>query len=65
MGLFVRIVGMLFAGILVLLVIAAWWLQDANNLKPELQTLIAEQSGYTARFNGNLRWQLCNAILFC
>ena len=58
MGLFVRIVGMLFAGILVLLVIAAWWLQDANNLKPELQTLIAEQSGYTARFNGNLRWQL-------
>jgi hypothetical protein len=58
MGLFARVVGMLLAGILVLLIIAAYWLQDANNLKPELQALIAEQSGYTASFNGNLSWQL-------
>ncbi len=58
MGLFVRIVGMLVAGLVVLLIIAAYWAQDANNLKPELEALIAENSDYQARFNGDLSWQL-------
>lgn len=58
MGLFLRIVGMLFAGIIVLLIIAAYWIQDANNLKPELEALIAENSGYTATFKGDISWQL-------
>ena len=58
MGLFVRIVGMLLAGALVLLGIAIYWLQDANNLKPELERLIAQNSDYRAQFNGDISWQL-------
>lgn len=58
MGLLLRIVGLLFAGIIVLLIIAAFWIQDANNLKPDLEALIAEHSGYSARFNGDISWQL-------
>jgi uncharacterized protein involved in outer membrane biogenesis len=58
MGLFARIVGMLLAGVIVLLIVAAYWIQDANNLKPELEALVAKNSDYRARFNGNISWQL-------
>ena len=58
MGLFVRIVGMLLAGVIVLLFVAAYWIQDANNLRPELQALVAQNTEYRARFNGDISWQL-------
>jgi len=58
MGLIARIAGMLLAGIIVLLIIAAFWLQDANNLKPDLEALIAKNSSYRATFNGDISWQL-------
>ena len=37
---------------------AAWWLQDANRLKPNLERLLSEQSGAAVSIRGDLSWQL-------
>ena len=53
-----RILGFSFALLLAVAVGAYFFLQDANRLKPELEALIAENSDYTARFSGDITWQL-------
>ena len=53
-----RILGIALALVIALLVAGAYWIQDANRLKPELETLIAENSDYTAHINGDIRWTL-------
>ena len=47
------------AALLVLtLVGAGWWLQDANRLKPSLEALLTEQAGAKVVIGGDLSWQL-------
>lgn len=53
-----RLFGVVFALAIALLIGAAFWLQDANRLKPELEALIAQHTNYTARINGDVRWDL-------
>ena len=58
MRLITRILGIAFALVIALAIGAVLYLQDANRLKPELETLISENSGYTAYIDGDVRWQL-------
>lgn len=46
--------------LVVLLMLGAglYWLQDANNLKPEIEKLINENSDYQVRINGDMDWHL-------
>ncbi len=53
-----RILGIGFALVIALLVAGAYWIQDANRLKSELEALIAENSEYTAKINGDIKWAL-------
>jgi len=53
-----RILTIAFALVIALLVAGAYWIQDANRLKPELEALIAENSDYTAQINGDIKWAL-------
>jgi uncharacterized protein involved in outer membrane biogenesis len=47
---------------LILLTAAAasvvYWLQDANQFKPDIEALIAEHSDVKIHINGDLSWQL-------
>ncbi|MEM9621856.1 MAG: AsmA family protein [Pseudomonadota bacterium] len=38
--------------------LAVYWLQDANNLKPEIEKLISQNSDYNVRIRGDMDWQL-------
>jgi len=58
MRLVARILGVAFALLVGVAAFAIYWVSDANNLKPELEKLIAENSDYTAKINGNLSWSL-------
>lgn len=58
MRLISRILGFTLALVVAVVLVAFYWIQDANNLKPELQALIAANSEYSARFNGDLTWSL-------
>ncbi|XOV84038.1 MAG: hypothetical protein ACFHXK_02760 [bacterium] len=58
MGVLGRIFGILLALVVALAIGAYVYLQDANRLKPEIERLISEQSGYTTQINGNLSWSL-------
>ncbi len=58
MGVLGRIFGILLALVVALAIGAYFYLQDANRLKPEIERLISEQSGYTTRINGNVSWSL-------
>jgi AsmA-like protein len=58
MGVFARILGIVFALAVALVIASAIWVQDANRLKPELQALVAQHSDYTAQFKGDITWSL-------
>lgn len=38
-------------------IFAGFWLSDTRHLKPQIETLIAKQTGYTAQLVGDLGWQ--------
>lgn len=58
MGVLGRIFGILLALVAALAIGAFFYLQDANRLKPEIEQLISEQSGYATRINGDVSWSL-------
>ena len=58
MRLLARIFGITFALIVALVIGAVFFLQDANRLKPEIEAVIAENSDFVARIDGDIRWQL-------
>jgi AsmA-like protein len=58
MGVLGRIFGILLALVVALAIGAYFYLQDANRLKPEIEQLISEQSGYTTRIDGDISWSL-------
>ncbi len=58
MGVLGRIFGILLALVVALAIGAFLYLQDANRLKPEIEQLISEQSGYTTRIKGDVSWSL-------
>ena len=55
---FLRLLGIGCALTVAIIIAAGIYLQDANRLKPEIETLIAAHSGYTVHIEGELSWQL-------
>lgn len=58
MSFLLRFVGALLLVAIALAAFGYLYIQDANRLKPELQRIIAEQTGIKVVFEGDLRWQL-------
>ncbi len=54
----VRVLLVLLFTLAGILAAGLYWLQDANNLKPELERLINENSDYVVSINGDMDWQL-------
>ena len=59
---------LMFLGFLVLLVVVAgagvlWALQDANRFKPELEALIADNTGLEVELKGDLEWKLWPPVM--
>lgn len=58
MGVLGRIFGILLALVVALAIGAYFYVQDANRLKPEIERLLSEQTGYTTRIDGDISWSL-------
>jgi hypothetical protein len=44
--------------IVVLALALAWWLRDPNRLKPQLEAVLTDQTGYPIAIEGDLSWSL-------
>jgi len=53
-----RILGIVFAVLVAAIIGGAIYLQDANRLKPELESLLADNSDYTVEIKGDVSWVL-------
>ncbi len=58
MRLIVRLLGIVLLTAIAVAVVAGVWIQDANRLKPELEALLSENSGYAVAIGGDISWQL-------
>ena len=57
-----RILLVAFAVLLSLALLATWFIQDANRLKPGLAAYIERETGLPVEIRGNLEWQLLPRI---
>ncbi len=58
-----RLIGIVLLAAVVTVIVIAFWIQDANRLKPELESLLSDASGYDVSINGDVRWQLWPPLL--
>ncbi len=53
-----RLLGIILLAAVATVIVVAFWIQDANRLKPELETLLSDASDYDVVINGDVSWQL-------
>ncbi|NKC00671.1 MAG: hypothetical protein GKR90_19560 [Pseudomonadales bacterium] len=58
MRIFIRFVSFTVAIVLATFVAAYFYLQNTDRLKPDVEALIADQTGVDVKIHGDLRWQL-------